>query len=205
MKSAPWPPASPCVSMLCDYQRHHENVQKHFSNPPQNRALPLYICRCLRCLLCRFQVLLVAFAVWIAFPHALYDALCGGACAVPLYHDVNMRWLVCARLYPLAVVYAPFRADKDLLAAVAHGLLITHFAHVLWVRDRKTEHKSDVLTLFLFQPDADGTKPVQLLFCFFHAAEFSRVIKKICCADFLSHTHSLLYCVILFYSPKHRK
>ena len=117
--------------MLCDYQRHHENVQKHFSNPPQNRALPLYICRCLRCLLCRFQVLLVAFAVWIAFPHALYDALCGGACAVPLYHDVDMRWLVCARLYPLAVVYAPFRADKDLLAAVAHGLLITHFAHVL--------------------------------------------------------------------------
>lgn len=50
-----------------------------------------------------------------------------------------------------------------------------------------------------------STKPVQPLFRFFHAAEFSRVIKKICCADFLSHTHSLLYCVILFYSPKCRK
>ena len=117
--------------MLCDYQRHNENVQKHFSNPPQNRALPLYIRRRLRCLLCRFQVLLVAFAVWIAFPHALYDALCGGACAVPLYHDVNMRRLVRAWLYPLAVVYALLCTDKDLFAAVAHGLLITHSAYVL--------------------------------------------------------------------------
>ena len=47
------------------------------------------------------------------------------------YHDVNMRWLVRAWLYPLAVVYALLCTDKDLFAAVAHGLLITHFAHVL--------------------------------------------------------------------------
>ena len=101
----------------------------------QNCTLPLDIFCCLRYPFRCFQVLFGIFAVWMAFPHALYNALGATACPVALHHDMKVRRLVCAGRYPLAVVYALFRTDKAFPAALALWLVITHFAVPL---DRKS-------------------------------------------------------------------